>query len=334
MIIDKIMVFLKRILKNFLPYIIVHRHELNSLLKHIPSPDEPPVYNISGKRLKTIFLSDNQAREWPYCFVAGRYPKDILWDRNNFGLKNHVYSHKKILGTLGSPVKKFAIFIESETYVPNDYKIFEKYPNLFKEFELIFTHSSKLLDKYENAVMIPGGGVWYGGTYGGGILDPEQYKTKSKNISTIASNRIASEVHQFRLDIARYYKGGKTVDTYGPFDGGNLVKTADTLKDYRYSIVMENIIRPYYFTEKLLNCFASMTIPIYAGASKIAEFFNPDGILYLSSLNYDAVDKIVKNCNVKDYESRQSAIIDNYNRVQDYLCIEDYLWKKYHDHFI
>jgi hypothetical protein len=326
--------FIKTILKNFLPHIIVHRYELNNLLKHIPDSDEPPVYNESGKKLKTVFLSDDQSNEWPYCFVAGRYPKNIFWDRNNFGLKNHVYSHKKILETLGSPVKKFAFFIESETYVPNDYRIFEKNPGLFREFELIFTHSAKLLDKYENAAMIPAGGVWYGGTHGGGVLNPEQYKAKSKNISTIASNRIASNVHQFRLDVARYYKNGDLVDTYGPFDGGKLLKIADTLKDYRYSVVMENIIRPYYFTEKLLNCFASMTIPIYAGAQKIADFFNIDGILQMHSTDIETIDQIIKNCTEEEYMSRKAAIIDNYNRVQDYLCIEDYIWTKYRDNFV
>jgi hypothetical protein len=325
---------IKKALKLLLPHGIVRRYELNRMLQKIPSSEEPPIYNGSGKKLKTIFLSDDQSKEGPYCFVAGRHPKYIFWDRNNFGLKNHVYSHKKILETLGKPVKKFAFFIESETYVPDDYKLFDKHSNLSDEFSLIFTHSDKLLNKFKNAVMIPAGGVWYGGTYGGGTLNPEQYKTKVKNISAIASNRLAGKVHKFRLDIARFYKNSSFVDTYGPFDGGKFVKIEETLRDYRYSIVMENIIRPYYFTEKILNCFAAMTVPIYAGAEKIIEHFNSDGILQIHSLDQDSLIKIVNNCDKSDYESRLPAIMDNYNRVQNYLCIEDYLWNNYHDHFI
>jgi hypothetical protein len=92
----------RTVLKNILPFAItnyfIKRHESRI---EIPSSEEPPVYNEYGQRLKTIFLQDEQSRHDPYRFVTCRYPKYILCDRNNYGLKNHVYSHMKILSTKG-----------------------------------------------------------------------------------------------------------------------------------------------------------------------------------------------------------------------------------------
>ena len=124
------------------------------------------------------------------------------------------------------------------------------------------------------------------------------------------------------------------VDTYGTFDGGSYIKISDSLKDYRYTIAIENDISPYRFTEKILNCFAAMTVPIYIGATKIGDFFNTDGIIQIETLDYEYIDKIIRNCNEEDYAMRTSALIDNYNRVKDYLCVEDYMYKHYSQYFI
>jgi len=72
-----------------------------------------------------------------------------------------------------------------------------------------------------------------------------------------------------------------------------------------------------------------MTVPIYLGAEKIATFFNSDGIIEIGIKDIDSIDHILGQCNEKDYLSRISAIVDNYNRVKDYMCIEDYICNKY-----
>jgi hypothetical protein len=129
--------------------------------------------------------------------------------------------------------------------------------------------------------------------------------------------------------LAKYYKNSNKVDTFGAFDGGNYVELNVPLDDYRYSIAIENEISPYYFTEKIMNCFASMTVPIYIGATNIGEFFNEDGIIRVDEPTIEAVEKAVAVCNQEDYEKRKDAIIDNYNRVKEYLCVEDYIYKHY-----
>ena len=46
-------------------------------------------------------------------------------------------------------------------------------------------------------------------------------------------------------------KNINNIDTFGTFDGGVGVAEVDTvLNDYRFSICIENDVKPYYFTER------------------------------------------------------------------------------------
>jgi hypothetical protein len=321
-------------IKDILPYKIVSHYIEKRLSSEIPSSDEPPLYNSYGQKIKFLFLVDDRTKHCSYGFVTNRYPRYIFWDRSNYGLNNHVYSHEKILKSIGKPARKFALFIEGETIDPLTYKIFDKYRGLDKDFTCIFTHSARLLDKYSNALFIPGGGVYYGTETHGGKFNPEQYTFKSKNISIVSSDKKMCDLHRFRIDVARYYKNSPLVDTFGTFDGGSHIRIADSLEKYRYSIVIENDITPYRFTEKILNCFASMVVPVYIGAEKIGDFFNDAGIIQAPSPQIDVLDKIIAKCNEADYNARLPAIIENYNKVADFLCIEDYIWTHYQSYFL
>lgn len=323
-------------IKNIFPYGIVEyflskKRKKKAERLEIPESFEPPLYNEEGSRMHTFYLKDEMYRDQPYSFVAGRYPKYIHWDRYNYGLKTHFYSHRYITEPSGKPDRKFAYLIESESIVPHHYTFVEKNPVLSSEFVRIFTHSAKILEKYPNAAFLPGGGVWYGTQRAGGCIDSRNWELKEKNISIVSSAKNACELHAYRINAARHFRQTNLVDTYGTFDGGTAIKIADTLTKYRYSIAIENCLSPYWFTEKILNCFAAMTVPIYIGASQISNFFNPDGIIQIDPMDFTSLDDIVRQCTANDYNSRLSAIIDNFNRVQKYLCIEDYLFTEYKD---
>ena len=132
-----------------------------------------------------------------------------------------------------------------------------------------------------------------------------------------------------RIACANRCKRLGCADTFGTFDGGDRVKKEDTLTPYRYTIVVENTCSPYYFTEKVLDCFAAQTIPVYLGASGIDQFFNPDGIIKISPQDIDRIEDILKQCTPAEYTRRIPAIIDNYNRVQAYRNIWDWLYERY-----
>lgn len=285
----------------------------------------PDIYSASGNKLKLVYIRDFNNAHSPYS------PSNYLYfDRFNFGLNTHFYSHNEMLKQIGNPDFKFGILGESESIVPEDYKIFQKYKNLNKDFNYIFTHSYDILNSVENARYVPYcANPWYGTERGGGIIDPELYKKKSKMISILSSNLQLCDMHKRRLQCALDCKRLNIADTFGTFDNGPAVKIADTLKDYRYSIAIENDIKPYWYTERITSCFASFTVPIYCGATKIDNFFNKDGIIIISPEDCMNIEKILKKCSIEDYESRIPAMIENFNKVQTYYKITDYIYLNY-----
>ena len=74
-----------------------------------------------------------------------------------------------------------------------------------------------------------------------------------------------------------------------------------------------------------------MTVPIYWGASKISDFFNPDGILQLKSSSPEDVEAAICQCSEADYHARLPAIKENYQKVFTYRSGEYYIRKNYLD---
>lgn len=291
-------------------------------MSHIPSDVIPDIYNIDGKKMDIFFLRDIHWAHNPY----GDSSKYFLWDRYNYGLKTHVYTHNAMLETMGQPTRKYGMLIESSQIVPKDYNIFKRHKGLEQEFDAIFTYHDQLLNELQNSKFFPGcAGVWYG-KKNKDIRHPNQYQNKEKDISIVSSDKVMCELHKVRIEIARYCKRNNLADTFGTFDNGNYVSIEDSLQDYRYSFAIENDITDYFFTEKITNCFASQTIPIYLGARKIDQFFNPDGIIKISKDDVHNIDYIVNQCTKEEYERRLPAILDNYNRVQQYINIWDYFY--------
>ena len=66
---------------------------------------------------------------------------------------------------------------------------------------------------------------------------------------------------------------------YKPFE-----HKQDGLLPYTYSVIIENVQEPDYFTEKLLDCLLCGTIPIYWGAPNIATYFNVHGMVICNNL--------------------------------------------------
>ena len=59
----------------------------------------------------------------------------------------------------------------------------------------------------------------------------------------------------------------------GP-QGIRIVEKGEMLKPYHFSICIENTEYSDYFTEKILDCFASGVIPIYWGTKNVQKYSN------------------------------------------------------------
>lgn len=319
---------IKRILPSSLSAMI---KELQMLSYSPVRMIEPSVlYNEHGEQMKNYYLRDACFR-FEYSATIGRYPRYINWDKYRSNIKYHFYTDDMLFTEVGKPIKKYGIVFEPETLQPRKYKTLLKNADKMSEYEVIFTSSERLLDRLANAKPLIYGGVYVGTIFGGGTNNLEDYLYKDKNISLVASNKRLCPLHELRYQLAKKYENNPLVDCFGNFSGKENIKIIDSLQRYRYSIVIENSIEPYWITERICNCLATMTVPIYLGSPLIGNFFNKDGIIQLTMNELGKIDEIIHSCNEKDYLSRKEALLDNFERVKRYYCMEDWLFEHYKD---
>jgi hypothetical protein len=87
------------------------------------------------------------------------------------------------------------------------------------------------------------------------------------------------------------YKGPLERDTGFPL--GRLCKY-DGLRDYRYSLCLENGRERNYYTEKIVDAWLSWTVPIYWGCPNLADFYPRESYIELDIGAPDAAADIVR----------------------------------------
>ncbi len=281
----------------------------------------PKIYNADGRLLETYFIRNRHSQHAPF----GHEGKYFFWDRYNYGLDTHFYGGREMPHTLGKPVVKYGMLTESRVIAPKDYEVFYKHKGLEKEFRYIFTYDEKILNEIENARFYPiAAGIW------NQKMKEDLYKKKEEDLSILCSDKVMCTLHQFRLELARRCKKDRLAHTFGKFDGGSYIQSVDeSLDRFRFSIIIENDISDYYFSERLTSCFAAQTIPVYLGARKISQFFNPEGMILLKNADLEVALGAIRQCTKEEYEARLDGVLDNYNRVQEYVNMQDYLYEHF-----
>lgn len=185
----------------------------------------------------------------------------------------------------------------------DDPNFFNKIVKVEDNFRSILTHNKNLIESSKKYKFFPYNDTW---------IKYNQYTNKSKLISMILSNKCMVEGHRFRYDIYKNLPAG--VDVFGRHINTIDDKTTG-LNDYYFSIAMENCKEDYYYSEKLLDCFKTKTLPIYWGCPSIGNFFDIDGIITFDTK--DELYSILNTLTVDDYYSRLKAIENNYKLVSD-----------------
>jgi hypothetical protein len=175
-----------------------------------------------------------------------------------------------------------------------------------RRFFRVLTKSRPLIAAIPNGVFLT-----FGSTF---IPDPTGISRQKTHLaSLIASAKRDWEGHRLRHRIVDHIRAiNLPVDVMGrgyrPF-----ADKSDGLAPYRYSVVIENLREPSYFTEKLVDALLCDTVPIYWGAPDIAEFFDPAGLIACTS--EDEVIAALKGMSDADYAARAHAIAENRHRA-------------------
>lgn len=185
-----------------------------------------------------------------------------------------------------------------------------------KEYNYIFTYDESLLKRSKKYIFVPGNGTWI--PYG-----KVKLYDKTKNISMILSKKKQFEGHRLRHQVYSSFKKG--IDYYGTVV--KYIPTKDIgLRDYRFSIVVENCRVRNYFTEKILDCFNCGTIPIYWGCPNIGDFFDMKGIFTFNGIG-DLKNRLV-HFNANNYKACYNSVKNNFERAKKYFNLFDYIYNK------
>lgn len=270
-----------------------------------------------------IGLIDNSFRHHPEGTTPSKTNDYIAWNRENPLEEELVcFTNEEILSPQRFSIpreKRIALLYESRDTMQWLYK---NCKTIIHEYSYFFTHEKALLERFPNTYWIPGNGIWIGTKYGGETLDfPME---KDRLVSFLTSTKKTTPAQEFRVKLAKLLGSDPKypIDVYlRSSDAHNYIPVATCLNRYMFSIVIENTVSPLYFTEKLLNCFASKTIPIYLGASETGNFFNQEGILNFKGKR-DLMDVILPSISNETYLSKLHAIEENFKRSKEFSSIE------------
>lgn len=233
-------------------------------------------------------------------------PRHVEWV-NDGSAAISVYMDEAILGSISQQTLNFAWLVESSAIIPK--VIFEIERNiklLEKRYLAIFTHDRRLLSLSKKIVWVPQTAKPW--------VRPELPLRKIKNVSMIASSKIMCPGHYFRQSIINKFRGA--VDHFGR-GYTEIEAKEDGLRDYMFSIAMENDDYDVNVSEKITDCFAMGTIPIYWGSKSVCELFNAKGIIFLD----DTFD--LSHATREMYERNMDAVRENFVRATAFPLIED-----------
>jgi hypothetical protein len=177
-------------------------------------------------------------------------------------------------------------------------------------FDLILSWKGKVLKECSNAEKF---------LFGGKTISEDKLQlNKTNQISYLTSNKNFTEGHNFRNSVFNFF------DTHN-FDGDYdilihrsppRIDKEVIFNNAKFSIIIENGKESDYFSEKIIDCIASKTIPIYKGCPTISEYFDMDGIIVFDTLD-DLID-IITNLHNDYYEDLIEVVEKNYEISKQY----------------
>ena len=190
-------------------------------------------------------------------------------------------------------------------------------------FDAILTYDDEILRECDNSHLMLFGTSW---------VHDYKFKEKKFQISHLTGHKNYTTGHKLRQKV--HYKQDKIntpkdfyISQYGGVDNFSnnkiLLESKHPLFDSQFHICIENSQQSNCFTEKLIDCFVTKTIPIYFGAPNIEKYFDTNGMFIVNS--FEEILKISNSLTEQDYKSRELYLEKNFEFAQQYVNIVDRL---------
>lgn len=241
-------------------------------------------------------------------------PKTFQWNRSGASHEISIFTDNKLEEVLISKSKiNIALLLEPPSVKGEQY---QPELSIYSKFYLVLSFCRNFCSALKNGSFYALGGTW---------IEPHDWKLwdKNYNVSLIASSKNQTIGHKFRHLIRDQFSD--KIDLVCGRGINPIPYKLQALAPFRYSIIVENGKYDAYFSEKIIDCFLTGTIPIYWGCPSIDEFFISEGLIKFDSI--EDLSNILKNISEKDYKKRYEAIELNFHKAIDYSITEDWLYQ-------
>jgi hypothetical protein len=156
---------------------------------------------------------------------------------------------------------------------------------------------------------------------------------KQKDLSWITSSKNDTAGHRERMTFLERLQQNLSFDLYGR--GFVPIKDKwDGLAYHRYALAVENHRGPYYWTEKISDCFLSWTMPIYYGCTRITEYFPAESMIQIDikdphtpEIIKDVIRSGIWKKNIDAIEYARNKVLNQYQIfpfLKDEICRHRY----------
>jgi hypothetical protein len=251
--------------------------------------DKPNMYESQSRHSNCIlgnlkFEVNNDVKECDYWFIYGGLTVGDLKmtvkcpTQNIFYITDETH-HNRFF------VKKFLDQFPSVITCRTDLD----HRNILKYHEILIWYLDKTFDELEAIKHLP----------------------KTKGIAIINSNLTETPLQRKRYELTHKLIGHfkDRIDVFGR--GHQTFKDKwEILKDYKYTIAIENTVQPGYFTEKISECYLTHTFPLYYGCPDINQYYDPESMEILAIDDYKkCIQQIEKILSEDKYEDHLPALI-------------------------
>lgn len=238
-----------------------------------------------------------------YFYVDGDYKVAVLIDTNNsFNNSFNRDNFDKVLFIHGCEPPTLLGNI-NESIIKNKHK-----------FDIILSYDENIVNICENAKNFAFGSSWVLFNMEGNPcqMRKDYYNhfnlDKKFKLSFIKSNKNNLPGQKLRHQIGDILKGNGKYEVHVPKK--RIPTKKELFIDSMYHITIENSRFNNYFSEKIVDCFMSYTVPIYWGCPNIGDYFNMDGIIIVNDKN--ELKQVLNNLSPSFYKKNLKAIKENY----------------------
>ena len=246
----------------------------------------------------------------------------------DYGSEIQIYVDQMPKDPVGPKVFRFIAILEPfDSLKHSMIKYFHKYKNCYN---YILTYHQDILDSFPNSMVSVTPTTW---------VRDYQPKRKEFNVTSVFGNKHLSEYlpglegyhvrwelftrkDVITIDKKFYLSSSSPIPDIDYIN--NLVLRGDKtpMFDSQFHIAIENTNKiKNAFSEKLIDCFHTRTIPIYYGPSNIGDFFNSKGIFLVNSVS--EIINVCNSINENTYASLHDVIEENYNISLNYKNMEE-----------